>query len=179
MYSQFALPRLARPAALILALATLFGAAPAAAQHHAHPPENSAGVRAGGLTLTGTWARATPPAARTGAVYLAIANEGTEPDRLVSAATPAAAAVELHANVMEGGIARMSRVDAIDVRPGEPAVFQPAGLHIMLVDLRAPLRDGERFPLTLTFARAGAVTIDVPVRRTAPSGSAPPQPHEH
>lgn len=180
MNPQFAPTRNVFWGAALVALAILLSIAPTAAQHPAPAAPGGTPVRIGALALIGTWARATPPMARTGAIYLTIGNEGHEPDRLLSAATPAAGAAELHAHVMEGGMARMNRVDAIDIKAGESAVFQPAGLHIMLVDLRAPLRDGERISLTLRFARAGSVTLDVPIYRTAPSGrGASPQPHQH
>lgn len=163
-------------AVLILALAT-----PAPAQHQTtpQPPAQTGSATHGHLAVAGAWARATPPAARTGAIYFTVTNDGAEPDRLVAAVSPAAAMVELHTHVMEGGVARMRQISAVEVSPGEPAVFQPGGLHVMLIDLRAPLRDGERVSLTLTFARAGALTFEVPVRRSAPAGGPPAGHHQH
>lgn len=117
------------------------------------------------LEVETPWARATPPAARTGAVYLTLINRGAASDRLVAAKSPAAAQAELHAHINDGGVMRMKAVDAIVLAPGERLSLRPGGLHVMLVDLKAPLRDGARLSLTLTFAGAGEVTVEVPVLR--------------
>jgi hypothetical protein len=70
----------------------------------------------------------------------------------------------------------MRPVVAVEIAPGEPAVLQPGGLHMMMLDLKAPLKDGESFPLTLTFEKAGKVTVSVDVRRNAPAA---PGGHSH
>jgi copper(I)-binding protein len=75
--------------------------------------------------------------------------------------------VELHTHVMDGTIMRMRKVDAIDVTGGSTTELKPGGLHVMLIGLKAPLKAGEKFPLTLKFERAGEVKLDVEVRGTA------------
>lgn len=131
---------------------------------------------AGDIAISAPWARASAPNAPNGACYLEITNIGKEPDRLVSAASPAAAKVELHTHLMDNGVMRMRPVEAFEVAPGEPQVLRPGGNHIMLMGLSAPLKPGASFPVTLTFAKAGAVTVDVKVQEagsmTAP-GAAP------
>jgi periplasmic copper chaperone A len=124
------------------------------------------------LTVDGAWARATAGLARNGAAYMTIHNTGAAADRLVAAASPVAGSVELHAHIKDGDVMRMRQVMAVEITPGEPAVFQPGGLHVMLLDLKAPLKDGERFPVTLTFEKAGQVTVSVEVRRSAPTPAA-------
>lgn len=123
----------------------------------------------GELQIEGVWARATPPAARQGAVYLAIRNGGKVPDRLVAVSAPVAAKAELHTHLDEGGVMRMRPVKAIEIAPGQSAALRPGGDHIMLVDLKAPLKEGERFPLTLRFEHSGTAVIDVPITRSAPA----------
>jgi copper(I)-binding protein len=59
----------------------------------------------------------------------------------------------------------MHRLDAIPVAPGAPARLEPGGQHIMLMGLSAPLADGDTLELTLTFERAGEITLDVPVSK--------------
>ncbi len=139
----------------------------------AQAPDAAAG---GALRVEGAWARATPPAARTGAAYLTVINTGGEPDRLLEASSPAAAHAELHTHISEGNVARMQQLPAIDIPAGGRVSFAPGGLHVMLMNLQGPLRDGTRFPLTLRFARAGELTIEVPVSRSAPA-SAPAHRH--
>ncbi len=125
---------------------------------------------AGDVRVEQAWARATPGKSRNGAAYITISNHGASADRLVAAATPAAKRAEVHTHLMAGGIMRMRPAGAIEVKPGEPVVFRPGGLHLMLMGLAAPLKEGETFPLTLTFERAGPVEVQVTVRGVGAMG---------
>jgi copper(I)-binding protein len=118
----------------------------------------------GPLTIAQPWARATPGAIKTGAVYLTVTTQGDSPDRLIGAETPRAGKAGLHAQIMDGDVMRMRDVKAVEVNPGEPAVLKPGGLHIMLEQLAAPLREKDRFPLTLIFEKAGRIDVDVAVQ---------------
>jgi len=125
---------------------------------------------AGALHVTQAWARATAGSVKVGAAYLTVTNEGAGMDRLVGAATPVAAKAELHTVVMEGGVMSMRPVEAVEVHPGEPAVLQPGGIHIMLMGLKRPLKEGETFPLQLTFEQGGNVDIEVVVQKAGSMG---------
>jgi periplasmic copper chaperone A len=118
----------------------------------------------GDLTIAAAVARASIGNAPTSAAYMTITTAGA-PDRLVAAESPAAGAAELHASAQEGGVSSMRPVEAIPVAPDAPAELSPGGYHIMLIGLVAPLEDGTTVPLTLTFEKAGKVTLDVPVSR--------------
>lgn len=118
---------------------------------------------AGGLRVEHPWARASIGASKTGAAYLTIVNHGEAVALLVGAATPVAEHAGLHTHLMEQGIMKMRPLEAVEVAPGEPTVFKPGGLHIMLMGLRRPLKEGETFPLTLTFRNAGPLEVEVPV----------------
>ncbi len=130
-------------------------------------------TRHGELEIEVPWARATPPAAKTGAVYLTLTNRGQAADRLLAASSPAAAHAELHAHLNEGGVMRMKAIDAVVLPPAERLSLRPGGLHVMLMDLKAPLREGTPLRLTLSFARAGEVTLEVPVLRNPPDTAEP------
>jgi copper(I)-binding protein len=117
----------------------------------------------GALHIDHPYARAMPPGARTGAAYLGIENRGHDQDVLKSARTPRAKSVELHTMSKDGGMMRMRELHEVPLPPQRTTLFGPSGMHIMLVDPDPPLRQGDTFPLTLTFARAGTVTIDVEV----------------
>lgn len=123
-----------------------------------------------GLKVEQPWARATPGNAPNGAAYLRVVNHGQQMDRLVGATSPVSRKVELHTHTMDGGMMRMRQVSAVEVHPGEPAVFQPGGNHIMLIDLKSPLKKGESFPLTLVFDEAGQVTTRVTVEGVGSMG---------
>jgi copper(I)-binding protein len=124
----------------------------------------------GDLRIGHPWARATPGHSPNGAAYLTLSTEGAQADRLTSVATPVAAKAELHTHLMEGNVMKMRPVEAIEVAPGAPIVLQPGGLHVMLIGLKAPLKEGERFPLTLTFERAGTIEVEVVVEKLGAMG---------
>lgn len=131
-------------------------------------------VEVDGLIIADAWARASLGTAPNSAAYMTLEAAGDQGDRLIGGATPAAERVELHVHLMEGDIARMRQVDAVEVAPGAPTVLAPGGLHVMLVNLAAPLEEGATLPLTLVFERAGAVELEVPVRGLS---AAPPARH--
>lgn len=131
----------------------------------------------GDLTLHQPWARASIGRAKAGAAYLTIANGGAEVDRLIAADTPAAKRAQLHTHVMESGVMKMRPLEAAEIAPGEPVVFRPGGLHIMLMGLKAPLKEGDSFPMTLSFEKAGK--IEVRVKIEAPTAMEPALPGDH
>jgi periplasmic copper chaperone A len=116
------------------------------------------------LKVDDAWARPTLGQARNGAAYLTLSTTGPA-DRLIAASSPAAGKVELHNHIMIGTVAQMRPVDAIQVTPGSQVKLQPGGLHVMLLDLKSPLKAGEKFPLTLKFERGGEIQVQVEVRQ--------------
>src|SRR3546814_9738821 len=85
---------------------------------------------------------------------------------LVATEGEVAERVELHTHTMDGNVMQMRRVEFVEIPAQGEAALQPGGIHIMLIGLKQPLREGERFPLTLTFEKAGAVTVEVAVERS-------------
>lgn len=117
----------------------------------------------GAVTIDGVYVRASLGRAPNSAAYMTLTT--SEADKLVAVETPAAGHASLHTHAMDDkGVMKMRPVTAIAVEPGGPTVLQPGGLHVMLMDLPARLNDGETIALTLTFEKAGQVTLDVPVR---------------
>ncbi|WP_119418061.1 copper chaperone PCu(A)C [Desertibaculum subflavum] len=117
----------------------------------------------GQITVKEPYARATIGQAKVSAAYMTI-ETSTGPDRLIAAASPVAGTVELHTHLHEGGVMKMRQVEAIELAPGKPAVLETGGYHIMMLDLKQPLKAGETILLTLTFEKAGKVEVQVPVR---------------
>jgi copper(I)-binding protein len=120
-------------------------------------------ARAGELAVVDAWARATPPGAGVAAAYLTIDNSAGVADRLLGASSEAAGRVEVHETRREGDVMRMRKVEPLDVAAGERVVFGPGGLHVMLMDLRAPLKQGDKLPLVLRFEGAGEVQVEAEV----------------
>ena len=110
------------------------------------------------------WARATPPGAKVVGAFMEIRNSSRQRDRLLSAATPVAARVEMHVTEREGEVLRMRQVRNFDVPAASRLELKPGAHHLMLVDPLRPLKKGERFPLTLRFERAGEIEVSVEVQ---------------
>lgn len=129
-------------------------------------------VKAGALEIDHPWSRATAGQAANGAAFMTITNKGATADKLVAAATPAAAKVELHTHVMDGGVMRMREVEGgIDLPAGATVALAPGGLHVMLLGLAQPLKEGEMVPMTLTFRDAGTVAVKVKVESVGFTGA--------
>lgn len=135
------------------------------------------GYRSGALSIQHPWSRETAVGQAVGGGFLTIANGGTRDDRLLSGTSPVAAEIQFHTMTMGGGVMRMRQVtDGIAV-PAKGAVeLKPGGYHIMFMGLRRQLRQGDRFPVTLRFQRAGNVTVQFAVQ---PVGSVSPMEAEH
>ena len=147
---------ISRHGARAFALATAFALAlPAAAL--------AAEAGTSHIVVEHPWARASAGMAANGAAYMTITEEGSGADRLVAASSPVCAMAQLHVHLMHNGVMEMRPVSAINVDAGSPTVLQPGGLHIMLMQLKKPLKQGETFPMTLTFQKAGAITVQVSV----------------
>ena len=134
----------------VAALAAVYSAAvPVAAQ-------------SGGVTAENPFARPSAGMSGAGAAYMTI-RAGAVADRLVSASAAVAGKVELHDHIRDGNVMRMRKIETIEIPAGGAAELKPGGLHVMLIGLKAPLKTGESFALTLVFEKAGAVTVKVPV----------------
>jgi len=123
------------------------------------------------LSIEGAFSRATPGTGP-GVAYLTI-HGGDIPDRLLSVTSTRAPKVEMHTMSMQGEVMRMREVDAIDIPANATVKLAPGGMHLMLVGQASPLKAGESVLLTLTFAHAGARSVNVPVGGLAANG--PPQ----
>ncbi len=169
-------------AALVWGLAV---STPALAQHAGpgHPASGHAApgghvqaptYQAGDLTIAALWSRATPSSAKVAGGFFQLLHRGTQPDRLVSASAPdIAGRVEIHETTLIDGVMRMrEKADGIALPGGATMEFRPGGLHVMFLDLKRPLREGERFKADLVFEKAGTVSVEFTVRAMG-AGAAP------
>jgi copper(I)-binding protein len=118
----------------------------------------------GQVTVENAWARATPPGAKIAAGYLMVHNSSATPDRLVSASSHSAEKVETHVTIKEGDVSRMRQVKGYDVPANGMLELAPGGAHLMLVNIKAPLKEGDKVPLVLRFEKAGEVKTELAVR---------------
>lgn len=122
------------------------------------------------INITQPYAYATTSVQKNGAVFLRLNNQSAQGDTLTKAAADIAERVELHTHAMDGGIMMMRQVEGYDIPARSDITLKPAGHHIMLMNLKAPLKAGERFPLTLSFTHAPERVIDVEI---LPPGTKP------
>jgi copper(I)-binding protein len=123
------------------------------------------------------WARATAPGAQVAGGYMVIRNAGAAGDRLVAASSPASARVELHVHINDNGVMRMREVKGYDVPAKGAFELKPGGAHLMFMDLKRPLKEGEKVPVKLKFEKAGEVSAEFQVGRLG--DSAPAANHKH
>ncbi|HRD98276.1 MAG TPA: copper chaperone PCu(A)C [Rubrivivax sp.] len=134
----------------------------------------------GPLRIDHPYATPTPPGVTTGAAYLrGIRNTGEQADRLLGASTPVAGRVEIHRSVVDTlNVMRMRAIDGIDLPPGSEQRLRHGGEHhLMLIDLKSPLKPGDRFPMTLRFEKAGEREVMVWVQQ--PRDAAGTHEHRH
>lgn len=130
-------------------------------------------TRAGNLEIDTPWARASVGTSRPSAAYVTIRNTGERPDRLIGVRTPVTGHTEVHAMAHEGGVMKMRPAGPLEIPAGGETQLAPGGLHIMLMQLNAPLEEGGTLPLTLIFETAGEVTVEAPIAGIG--ADAPPQ----
>ena len=158
--------RLDRFAAALLAFAPFFAPAPAAA-HEFH--------RIGDIVVEQPWSRATT--AKVGGAFVTLRNNGAVADRLVKVSSPLAEKGDIHETKVENGVATMRPVDGVEIKPrGGSVQLKPGGIHVMLMGLARPLKEGGRIKLTFTFERAGAIEVEARVEK---AGAGAPGAHEH
>lgn len=117
-----------------------------------------------GILIEDGYARAAGAAAKTGAGYMAITNQGAAPDRLLAVESDAARRVELHTTILEGGVARMRMIEGgLVIAPGETVVLDRGGAHVMFMGLTEPFAAESTVAVTLVFEKAGRVPVAIPV----------------
>src|SRR5688572_27471305 len=121
---------------------------------------------AGELSVTDAWSRTTPPGVTVGVAYFTLKNDTGRPDRLLKISSPAASKVQVHRTEILDGIARMREVAVLHVDAGQALEFAPNGMHVMLMGLKKPLVEGQKFDLELLFEVAGPRKVKVVVRNS-------------
>jgi periplasmic copper chaperone A len=140
--------------------------------------QNAPDTKLGALTLSAPWTRATPGSAKVAGGYVRIANGGSTVDRLTGGTSTIAGRIEIHEMSLTDGVMRMRPLkDGLEIKPGASVELAPGGYHIMFMDLKQRLNQGESFKATLQFEKAGAVEVTFSVNSVgATSGAAE---HKH
>lgn len=117
------------------------------------------------VSIIDPYIRLAPPNAPATGAFMVIRNHGTQDVRLIRADNPATRLTELHTHLNEGGVMKMRPVPLIEIKAGSQTRLQPGGLHVMLIDLKSAMKEGDMVPITLTFEDGSSKRIDTPVIR--------------
>jgi periplasmic copper chaperone A len=118
-----------------------------------------------GISASNVWMRASLGKVPTTAAYFTLENRGATEDRLLSVSTPVSAMAHIHNSVTtDAGVVQMAAVMSLSIKPGEKVELKPGGMHVMVMNLKAPLKAGETVLLTLWFQKAGEITVEAQVR---------------
>ncbi|MDA7949371.1 MAG: copper chaperone PCu(A)C [Hyphomicrobiaceae bacterium] len=143
---------------------TFFGIAVVAAG--ALFPAESHEFKTGDLTIDHPWARPSIGGVPNGAGYMIVINDGAEDDTLEAASSPVAKATEIHTHIKEGDVMKMRPVTGgVRIPAKAETRFESGGLHVMFLGLKLPLKEGDFFPVLLTFQKAGVVTVEFKVEK--------------
>lgn len=105
-----------------------------------------------GVEITDGWVRANAPGQSVGAAYMTLTSP--QDSTLVFAETPAADSVQIHSMRMENNVMRMRMLEEFPLKAGKPEKLAPGDFHLMLLDLKSPLKAGEKVSLKLCFKDA-------------------------
>jgi len=129
-------------------------------------------AKVGSIKVEQAYTRSTVPGQMAAGGFMKIENKGSGADQLISASSPVAGEVQLHEMAMEGNVMKMRQVKDIPVPAGGSVELKPGGLHLMFMNIKAPLSVGESVPVKLKFAKAGEVEVKMPVNAMGQAGGA-------
>jgi copper(I)-binding protein len=127
------------------------------------------------VKVANAWVRPTAPGQTSAGAYIELTSEA--PAALVAAGSALAGRAELHSMSMDGGIMRMRALSRVELPAGQTVKLAPGGLHLMLLDLKQPLRTGDKVPLVLTIQSSGTSITTLKVDAEVKAG--PGDPHKH
>jgi copper(I)-binding protein len=146
----------------VFVLLLLFACVPGAFAHE---------FKIGDLEIGHPWSRATPPGAKVAGGYFTVTNKGSAPDRLLSISSDISDKAELHEMGVKDGVMTMRPVSGgLEIPAGGKAELKPGGYHLMFVGLKRQPKQGEKFSATLTFEKAGSVSVDFAVEGMGETG---------
>jgi periplasmic copper chaperone A len=130
-------------------------------------------IKAGDLVISQAWSRATPKGAKIGGSYVTVENKGTVPDKLIGASSDVAGSIQVHEMSTTNGMMKMRPVEGgLTIEPGKTVKLAPGGYHLMMMDLKNPLKQGDKVPVTLEFEKAGKVSVSLDVQGVGAQGPA-------
>ncbi len=118
------------------------------------------------VTVKDAWVRATVPQQQATGAFMQL--NAAKDSRLVSASSPLTPVVEVHEMAMQDNIMRMRQIPAVELPAGKAVDLKPGGYHVMLMDLKQQVKEGDTVPITLVFegkdGKRESLEIKAPVR---------------
>ena len=146
-------------AALLIAVSSLLA--------NAHAAESA-------MAIQDPYVRLVPPGIKATGGFMLLRNTGATDRQLIKAASPIASVVELHTHLNENGVMKMREVPRIEIKAHGQTELKPGSFHVMLIDLTAPLNEGDKVPITLEFDDGSTIELAAPVKKPH---AAMPMPH--
>lgn len=127
-------------------------------------PAQAAGI-ADQVTVVDPYVRLAPPGAKATGAFMVFKNNGDVASALVNASSTVSNATELHNHINDNGVMRMRQVKEIALPAKGEAALKPGGYHVMLIDMKAPLKEDDKVAITFGFADGSSKVVEVPVRK--------------
>jgi copper(I)-binding protein len=128
-------------------------------------PVFAAGSAADNVSVNDPYVRLMPPGQNVTGAFVVFKNVDDKDHKVVKADNPLSKATELHTHVNEDGMMKMRPVKEIDIRAGGETTLKPGSLHIMLLDIKQALKEGDLVPITVLFEDGSSKKFDAPVRK--------------
>ena len=110
------------------------------------------------------YARESIPGTSISSAYMAVSNLSEKNIRLISASSDVSDRIEIHEHTMSDGLMRMRQRDYVEILAKETTLFQPSGLHLMIFDLKRPLKSKENIIITLHFDDQSSIDVSYDIK---------------
>lgn len=125
----------------------------------------SMNVLAEGMMAHDAYVRLLPPTSKTTGAFMTLMNHGEKAMKLIKAESDVANKVELHNHFKVDGMMKMREVKSIDIKVHGMVELKPGSFHIMLIDLKKPLKKGQKIKIKLFFDDNTSIDIEAPVKK--------------
>ncbi len=131
------------------------------------------------ISVQDPYVRLAPPGAPATGAFMVIKNNGDKDVKLVKADNPASKVTELHNHINDNGVMKMRQVPGVDIKAKGEAVLKPGSLHVMLIDLKAPMKEGDVVPITLSFDDGSSKQVEAKVVKPVATMAPMPMDQDH
>ena len=117
------------------------------------------------LRIDDPYVRLVPSGTTTTGAFMTISNSGSADRKLVKAASPVSDKVQLHTHMNENGVMKMREIPEIPVQANGKVELKPGSYHVMLIEMKVELKEGDHVPITLSFDDGSTSQVEATVRK--------------